>query len=84
MPIKDGEQRREYYRQYRAKRRAEQPGERNRQDRERRAEQRKAERESLPEPEQPVLWPHQQALYQVLESPAPPRLLTIRKGARVG
>ncbi|MCY3837850.1 MAG: hypothetical protein OXH09_04235 [Gammaproteobacteria bacterium] len=50
MPIKDGEQRREYYRQYRAKRRAEQPGERNRQDRERRAEQRKAERDPCPNP----------------------------------
>ena len=63
MPIKDDDRRREYYREYRPKRRAGQPaGERNRQDRARRAEQRKAEREAAPAPDTPILWPHQQAL----------------------
>ncbi len=86
MPFRDDEKRREYYRRYRAKRRAEQPaGERNRRDRERRAAKRRADREALPEiPGSRDLRPHQRDLYDVLESAEPPRLLTIRKGARVG
>ncbi len=49
-----------------------------------RAAKRQAAREALPDPERPDPWPHQRDLYQVLESPDPPRLLTVRKGARVG
>ena len=82
MPFKDDDRRREYHREYRRNQR-DKPA-RNRQDRDRRAAKRKAERKALPDPVRPDLWPHQRALFQVLESPDPPRLLTIRKGARVG
>ncbi len=84
MPFKDDDRRRKYHRERASKRSAEARAERNRQDRKRRAAKRQAEREAVPDSEQPVLWPHQRDLYQVLESPDPPRLLTVRKAARVG
>ncbi len=82
MPFKDDDRRREYQRERARKRSNEARAERNRRDRERRAAKRQADREALPEPERPVLSPHQRDLYDVLESAEPPRLLTIRKGAR--